>query len=721
MIISTTSISAITYSETFSDTSFIFSHLNILSLNSTGLFDNPWYFKNFQGGYNISSPNKFLNFHPASTSSYAGYSGFTFIDECLLPYAYDGCRLQNNTRIQFDMLCQNYVLTGSFKRVWIGFADASPTLGIPEEPNSTIEPFYAYVRAPGTSLPARSNFCQIYEILTPDTNICTESWVHINFTIQEALNNDPNCTVNYGQSFNSFRFAIWQEDLGNHIDQKIDNISITNFNNTFFSTANEIPAIISSDFDAYGYKPINLPTHVNATGYDADGDDIYFAHTCNLLGDMIGKEPIFNEPVESSESTSDQFLTNANSVNTSECMMDFIYRGPFQFDSWNFSLNDKPGQSCTNPFEFYWNVSDTGGSNSSSVSVNYYLGYKPYSFSSNDTLRMEGWDKDFNHLIYSVFVAYDYPNNYYRYYTVDSGGNFIPLYLATVTQSYTPKITVELNFGTSQYRVLIDVNEDTAYDYQSIWYDFIEDGLRLQHLYFATLIDMPDDYFTQTFGLHTGQFYLNAFEAIQTNIPTFAGPYPDDRYNIECSYTTIGTYTIRIWVTDDYHPNDLSSYIDWEVNAIAPSYLPDESTFTNVSILYPDEFNESIFNPPDVASCGAVCQFAWMMGFPSRISHMLDAETGSTTFQIISDAVAFSTVIAALMFLLITMDFNKTIIYTWAYVMIHMFIGYMPLYIFVFMSFMMAIVLAAWKRSMETGLGGRVTGGGPGSDDYVPK
>lgn len=516
----------------------------------------------------------------------------------------------------------------------------------------------------------------------------------------------------------------------------LDNMLITNEGPI---VNNSLPYILSTAYNTQ-FPGLYQTVYLFELGADDEDDHIFWAHTCNAEEQEFGVSTIADEDMESG--TAMDLLSKMTYYNTTACYSEYEYLGVINHNAWNMTISNNPPYNCSQTFDFKYSVTNTSGTDTRYVSNNIYYTFKDSSSSStNDSIVYEAWDNS-NVPIYSIIInndpnggVSDPPNTRKYYFFNPSTLQYELLHQSLYLENYYAHIRVDMDFTLHTVVVKIDDNDDAVYEYVSSAYQMWNNNSRQQYQYFATLAGF--DATTITLGGSFGTHLIGGFNIIETIVPQFSGPYPIQatllsafypyHYQIECAYDTIGLHTIRIYLTDAYHPNEVNNYFDYDLIVQGTSVNESaNASLSNSSIPYAGDFNDSLFEPPSETTCNVVCQFLWFMGFPSRLSKMADSELTSSgypsaTYQTISNGVAFSVIIFAIIMMVTTYEINKTVIATWFYTLVHMFVGYMPMYVFIFMTFLLAIVLAAWKRSMETGLGGRISGGADTSEQYTNK
>lgn len=537
--------------------------------------------------------------------------------------------------------------------------------------------------------------------LNPETQI-TQS------TVETATNVNLRSFLNFG-----IGCTQWYYTIQGYMHSMLSSLPSCNLTGTIAGGENSLPSIYYSSISntrPQQFEPVNF----EAKASDIEGDDILWATDCNYAAGTTGFVPLM--ALLSDQWSTDDLVKYTNTHNAS-CGTNYYYSSPRGYTGWNMTMYNKPASLCFQEYNFYFNLTSAQGDSHPYINNFYYFtDIRNAGSSTGEALMLSGRNPNLLD-IYNILFLHNFTSGNWEIYK----GNGSQYSLLT-TSAMTPSavlLKVTLDNAAKTYRIYIDFNDDLSYEYTSNPLPFITNTNTEHDMRMGIVTVLPPyGYGDVTYVQGGVEYIMHTFAAGYLNLPSYTGPWANNDYHSECVYDTIRPYGIRIYATDDKHPEELDNYVMYEVN-VEQQVVQNVETI-NSSILYPDETNGSIFVTPDISTCGAACQFVWFLGFPSRMSKMIDIEFDTGTFNTIRDAVAFSTIIFALLFLLISYDFNKTIIATWAYTLVHMFIGYMPMYVFIFMTFLLSIVVAAWKRSVETGLGGRMSGGQE-SEEYAPK
>lgn len=279
LIIDLTIVNGLNNYETFPNPMF-YTNLQINPSNFS-IQDNTWYFGTFQGIYNLTiNSTQQLIFNDRKISQYSGFLLYNTISECIQPYTNwpeEACYINPQTKISFDINCENYVLPSIDKKIWIGFVNAEPLLGSTylSLANTSTMPFHSYIRTPGGTS-GEGTYCTIKEII--GSQACVNTWKHVEFTIAEALAADKNCSVDYSLPMNGIRLAFWHEEPSStHLNQVVDNISVENYG--YDEYVNNLPQINLTVEDTICFNSsldyINVPLNVSA--FDEENDTIFYS------------------------------------------------------------------------------------------------------------------------------------------------------------------------------------------------------------------------------------------------------------------------------------------------------------------------------------------------------------------------------------------------------------------------------------------------------------
>lgn len=251
--------------------------------------DNEWFFyvstsvANFSNDANTLDGSTYANEFSVQTHDYMIGSGYLLFPN-ITEYDYI---VNTNTRIIFDVLCENYALYPTSYNGWFGFSNMTNNsleayTNIPSYVDSS---FFWYMRYPPTGY---TDMCQGGVIMI--NNTCDETYNHVTFSVSQALDNDSDCTFIPEKPVNSFRFTFINfHDEGSSDSQFIDNIQIYNLTRYPKSYLNKLPEFQSIYFNETDRTLCVNDTKTGVTFYfnvsitDDEENQILYANPSDLI------------------------------------------------------------------------------------------------------------------------------------------------------------------------------------------------------------------------------------------------------------------------------------------------------------------------------------------------------------------------------------------------------------------------------------------------------
>lgn len=404
--------------------------------------------------------------------------------------------------------------------------------------------------------------CSIEE--ASDSNYISSNWANLTFRLGDISAFSGTDCVDFKNTlinreldtFEIYMVSVSPNTKG-HLTIDTDNIIITSN-----STTNQIPIIISTDYET---DPIlNNVIYINSTATDNENDDIYWAYDCDYSS--ISEDRVAEEYFNFGENET-EIMTKFN-IDYSLCGSDSFqisYIDSLIGYAWNISQS-----SCVTPF--FINMTDSNGLDANSITTHALIGFNNYLSTENNGVFFGGFDES-GFLLFAIGVNFNGTTNQNTFYRMkETDTNFTYL---TTNNNIPDRILVDIDLSLNKYRIRIDDTLDGTIDYVSDWYQTQHIGSSYLHdVAFFTLSKFQEniDYFDLVINAPLRNVFIDTIYTDYVDTPSFSLT-PSNTFEFNCTYGSIGNYDMRLWVTDDNHFNNYTSYIQETLQVVLPTQV----------------------------------------------------------------------------------------------------------------------------------------------------